>query len=165
MKFSSIEKIKILLSIGSFILYFYLTFIDMFRFLGLFLFILGGTQLALIYRNKIKKEITSDELTRLIDARAFQLSFIGTLIIIGFLQGGAFFSALMALFMDITNPKIGGTQYSILTSIGNLGDYSIGIVSGSLLVFFGYQRFFLYAAWVVGPALIVLYLVQEKWEK
>jgi MFS family permease len=84
--------------------------------------------------------------------------------IIGFLQGGAFFSALMALFMDITNPKIGGTQYSILTSIGNLGDYSIGIVSGSLLVFLGYQRFFLYAAWVIGPALIVLYLVQEKWE-
>ena len=84
--------------------------------------------------------------------------------IIGFLQGGTFFSALMALFMDITNPKIGGTQYSILTSIGNLGDYSIGIVSGSLLVFFGYQRFFLYAAWVIGPALIVLYLVQEKWE-
>jgi MFS family permease len=85
--------------------------------------------------------------------------------IIGFLQGGIFFSALMALFMDITNPKIGGTQYSILTSIANLGDYSIGIVSGSLLVFLGYQRFFLYSAWVVGPALIVLYLVKEKWEK
>ena len=85
--------------------------------------------------------------------------------IIGFLQGGAFFSALMALFMDITNPKIGGTQYSILTSIGNLGDYSIGIISGSLLVFLGYQRFFLYAAWVVGPALLVLYFVNEKWEK
>jgi len=85
--------------------------------------------------------------------------------IIGFLQGGTLFSALMALFMDITNPKIGGTQYSILTSISNLGDYSIGIVSGSLLVFFGYQRFFLYAAWIIGPALIVLYLVQEKWEK
>jgi len=85
--------------------------------------------------------------------------------IIGFLQGGAFFSALMALFMDITNPKIGGTQYSILTSIGNLGDYSIGIISGSLLVLLGYQRFFLYAAWVVGPALLVLYFVNEKWEK
>jgi len=85
--------------------------------------------------------------------------------IIGFLQGGATFSALMALFMDITNPKIGGTQYSILTSIANLGDYSIGIISGSLLVFLGYQRFFLYAAWVVGPALLVLYFVNEKWEK
>ena len=85
--------------------------------------------------------------------------------IIGFLQGGATFSALMALFMDITNPKIGGTQYSILTSITNLGDYSIGIISGSLLMLLGYQRFFLYAAWVVGPAIIVLYLIQEKWKK
>jgi MFS family permease len=85
--------------------------------------------------------------------------------IIGFLQGGVTFSALMALFMDITNPKIGGTQYSILTSIANLGDYSFGIISGSLLVFLGYQRFFLYAAWVVGPALLVLYFVNEKWEK
>ena len=85
--------------------------------------------------------------------------------IIGFLQGGSTFSALMALFMDITNPKIGGTQFSILTSIANLGDYSIAIVSGSLLMILGYQRFFLYAAWIVGPALLVLYLVKEKWEK
>jgi len=85
--------------------------------------------------------------------------------IIGFLQGGSTFSALMALFMDITNPKIGGTQFSILTSISNLGDYSIAIVSGSLLMILGYQRFFLYAAWIIGPALLVLYLVKEKWEK
>ena len=85
--------------------------------------------------------------------------------IIGFLQGATTFSALMALFMDITNPKIGGTQYSILTSITNLGDYSMGIISGSLLVFLGYHRFFLYAALIVGPALLVLYFVQEKCEK
>jgi len=85
--------------------------------------------------------------------------------IIGFLQGGSTFSALMALYMDITNPKIAGTQFSILTSIANFGDYSIAIVSGSLLVILGYQRFFLYAAWIVGPALLVLYLVKEKWEK
>ena len=83
--------------------------------------------------------------------------------IIGFLQGGSTFSALMALFMDITNPKIGGTQYSILTSITNLGDYGIGIVSGSLLMMLGYHRFFLYAALVVGPALLVLYFIEEKY--
>jgi MFS family permease len=85
--------------------------------------------------------------------------------IIGFLQGGTTFSALMALFMDVTNPKIGGTQYSILTSITNLGDYSMGIISGSLLVFLGYHRFFLYAALIIGPALLVLFFVHEKWEK
>jgi predicted MFS family arabinose efflux permease len=86
-------------------------------------------------------------------------------LLIGILQGGATFAALMALLMDITNPKIGGTQYSILTSITNLGDYSMGIISGSLLILLGYQRFFLYAAWVIGPSLLVLYFVNEKWEK
>jgi len=63
--------------------------------------------------------------------------------IIGFLQGGSTFSSLMALFMDITNPKIAGTQFSILTSIANFGDYSIAIVSGSLLVILGYVSFFM----------------------
>ena len=81
--------------------------------------------------------------------------------LIGLVQGGATFSALMALFMDITNPKIGATQYSILTSITNFGDYSIAIFSGFILMVLGYQRFFLYAAWIVGPALIVLYFVKE----
>ena len=85
--------------------------------------------------------------------------------IISFLQGGPTFSALMALFMDVTNPKIGGTQYSILTSIANLGDYSMGIISGSLIVFLGYHRFFLYAALIVGPALMVLYFVRERWKR
>jgi MFS family permease len=81
---------------------------------------------------------------------------------IGFLQGAACFSALMALFMDITNPTIGASQYSILTSISNLGDYSVAIVSGTLVLLLGYQRFFLYAGWVVGPALLLLYFVKEK---
>ena len=77
--------------------------------------------------------------------------------IIGFLQGGSTFSALMALFMDISNPKIGATQFSILTSISNFGDYSIAIFSGTLVLILGYQRFFLYTAWVVGPELLILF--------
>ena len=67
--------------------------------------------------------------------------------------------------MDITNPKIGGTQYSLLTSITNFGDYSMGILSGSLLVILGYDKFFLYAGWIVGPSLLVLYFIKERWEK
>lgn len=82
--------------------------------------------------------------------------------IIGFLQGGSCFSALMALFMDITNPKIGASQYSLLTSIGNFGDYAMGILSGTLVLILGYYRFFLYAAWIVGPALLLLYFITEK---
>ncbi len=85
--------------------------------------------------------------------------------LLGVLQGGVTFSTLMALFMDITNPKIGGTQFSLLTSITNFGDYSIAILSGSLLLFLGYTRFFLYAAWIVAPALLVLCFIKEHWEK
>jgi PAT family beta-lactamase induction signal transducer AmpG len=81
--------------------------------------------------------------------------------IIGFLQGGSVFSALMALFMDISNPKIGATQFSILTSITNFGDIGIGMISGSLVLILGYHRFFLYSAWIVGPALLILYFVKE----
>ena len=81
---------------------------------------------------------------------------------IGFLAGATHFSAMLALFMDITNPKIGATQYSILTSIANFGDIGIATISGTLVLMLGYTRFFLYAAWVIGPALLVLYFVKEK---
>lgn len=81
--------------------------------------------------------------------------------IIGFLQGASMFSAIMALFMDVTNPKIGATQFSILTSLANFGDYGIAMISGTLVLILGYSRLFLYSAWLVGPALIILYFVKE----
>jgi len=81
---------------------------------------------------------------------------------IGFLTGAALFAAMGALFMDITNPKIGATQYSILASITNFGEFGIAMISGMLVLMLGYNRFFLYAAWIIGPALLVLYFVKEK---
>ena len=68
---------------------------------------------------------------------------------------------MMALFMDVTNPKIGASQFGILTSITNFGDYSIAIFSGALVLILGYHRFFLYAAWLAGPALLILYFIEE----
>jgi AAHS family benzoate transporter-like MFS transporter len=82
--------------------------------------------------------------------------------IIGLLQGSALYAALAALAMDITNPKIGATQYSILTSVHNFGDIGISMISGSLVLILGYDRFFLYAALLVGPALLILYFVKDK---
>ena len=81
--------------------------------------------------------------------------------IIGFLQGGSGFAALFSLFMDITNPKIGASQFSLLTSIANIGDTIVPMISGTILLLLGYTRFFLYAAWIIGPALIILYFVKE----
>jgi predicted MFS family arabinose efflux permease len=81
--------------------------------------------------------------------------------IIGFLHGGASYAVVCALFMDITNPKIGATQYSILTSLANFGDIGIGAFSGTLVLMLGYSRVFLYTAWLVGPALLILYFIKE----
>jgi PAT family beta-lactamase induction signal transducer AmpG len=81
--------------------------------------------------------------------------------IIGFLMGGHS-TASCALFMDVTNPRIAATQYGIFTGIANVGLNGSGMVTGSLIVGLGFARTFLYAAWVFGPALLVLYLIKIK---
>jgi len=82
--------------------------------------------------------------------------------LIGLLQGGALYAALAALAMDIVNPKIAATQLSILMSVHNFGDIGVSILSGFLVIMMGYDKFFLLAAWIVGPALLILYFVKEK---
>ena len=81
--------------------------------------------------------------------------------IIGFLMGGHS-TVSCALFMDVTNPRIGATQYGILTGIANVGLNGAGMITGTLAVGFGFTRTFLYAAWVFGPALLVLYFIRIK---
>jgi len=82
--------------------------------------------------------------------------------IIGFIQGASVYSSLLALYMDNTNPKIGASQYSIYTSIANFGEIGIAMISGSLLIMIGYTKFFLWSAWVVGPAILLLYFIRTK---
>ncbi len=81
--------------------------------------------------------------------------------IIGFLQGG-YTSAVCAMFMDVTNPRIGATQYSIFISLFNFGIMSAMTISGSLYVMLGISRIFLYSAWIFGPVLLILYFIQLK---
>jgi PAT family beta-lactamase induction signal transducer AmpG len=82
--------------------------------------------------------------------------------IIGLLQGVIVYSALCALFMDVTNPKIGATQFSILTSMANFGEIGLGMFGGALVLILGYHRFFLYAALIAVPAILILHFVEEK---
>jgi len=79
--------------------------------------------------------------------------------IIGFLQGG-YTSPVCAMFMDVTNPRIGATQYSVFISLFNLGIFIAMTISGSLYDWLDISRVFLYAAWVFGPALVVLYFIR-----
>ena len=81
--------------------------------------------------------------------------------VIGFFSGG-WMAASCTLVMDITNPKIGATQYSILMSITNFGEEGIGTISGSLVVLLGFGRVFLFSAWMCGPALLILYFIRLK---
>jgi len=84
--------------------------------------------------------------------------------IIGFVQGGSF-TAFAAMLMDVTNPKIGATQFSILTSLANFGEMSAGAMSGSMVAILGFSKVFLYSAWALGPALLLLYFIKLKKQK
>ena len=78
---------------------------------------------------------------------------------IGFLMG-AHSTVSCALFMDITNPRISATQYGMFTGIANIGLNGGGMITGSLVAALGFSRTFLYAAWVFGPALLLLYFIR-----
>ncbi len=81
--------------------------------------------------------------------------------IIGFLMGGHS-TVSCALFMDITNPRIGATQYGIFTGIANIGLNGGGMVTGTLVAALSYSQTFLYASWVFGPTILVLYFIRLK---
>lgn len=79
--------------------------------------------------------------------------------ILGFLNGGLF-ATVLALCMDITNPSISATQFSLLISLTNAGELLGGAVSGTLISLLDFSRVFLYAAWILGPALLILYYIR-----
>ena len=64
--------------------------------------------------------------------------------------------------MDKTNPDIGATQYSVLTSLANFGEMGSGAISGSLVALLSFSQVFLYSAWVLGPALLILRFIKLK---
>lgn len=84
--------------------------------------------------------------------------------IIGFLMGG-YETVVCALFMDVTNPRVGATQYGIFTGLANLGINGIGMVTGSIVSSLGFSRTFLFAGWVCGPAILLLYFINLKKHK
>ena len=81
--------------------------------------------------------------------------------IIGFFNGGLY-TVLSALLMDVTNPKIGATQYSILTSLGNFGMTAGESSTGTMVSLLGFTRTFLYGALFFGPALLILKIIKLK---
>ena len=81
--------------------------------------------------------------------------------IIGILMGGHS-TVSCALFMDVTNPRIGATQYGIFTGLGNLGLNGGGMLTGTMVAALGFSRTFLFASWIFGPTMLVLYYIKLK---
>ncbi len=82
--------------------------------------------------------------------------------IIGFLFGGLY-ASVGALAMDLTNPRLAGTQFSIYMALLNVGEVGIGNgMAGILLDNLGYERVFLYAGLFYGLAILILYYVRLK---
>lgn len=71
-------------------------------------------------------------------------------------------ATFLAMAMDITNPRVGATQFSIITSISNIGEWFGSTISGTLVLMLGFSRVFLYSALIMGPALMILYFIRLK---
>ena len=82
---------------------------------------------------------------------------------IGLLTGASLYSSSCALMMDITNPNIAATEFSVLTSLYNVGEVLIGNATvGAMIAFFGFTGVFLYAGWFSAAALLVLYFIRSN---
>ena len=84
--------------------------------------------------------------------------------LIGFFFGG-YYVVSCALIMDVTNPLVAASQFSILTALFNLGELGIGHgVAGAMVESLGYGRVFLYSAIFYGTAILILYFFRFKEE-
>jgi len=84
------------------------------------------------------------------------------LFLIGSFFGFGVNAAIFSFYMDGTNPKIGGTQFSLYNGLANLGFDGAGIFVGSLFVLLGYNNTFLIAVLINIPSLILLHFINIK---
>jgi len=67
--------------------------------------------------------------------------------------------------MDITNPKIGASQFSIIASMINMGNVGIGAIAGTLVILIGFQNIFILAAILTIITISSLYFIKAEKEK
>jgi len=79
--------------------------------------------------------------------------------IIIFLFSG-FAASLHSFNMDATNPKIGGTQFSLYNGLANLGYIGAGTITGSIIAILGYNYMFILSGLVLLPPLIILHFIK-----
>jgi MFS family permease len=84
------------------------------------------------------------------------------LFLIGSFFGFGSNAAAFAFYMDGTNPRIGGTQFSLYNGLANLGFDGAGIFAGSLFVLIGYDNTILIAGLISIPPLILLHFIHIR---
>ena len=74
-------------------------------------------------------------------------------------------SATNAMYMDVTNPKISASHYSIFNSISVLGIVGTGALAGTMIAVLGYSYVFLFIGLSLIPPLMILYFIRlnKKW--
>jgi len=94
----------------------------------------------------------------------FSNSIVTTIVLIFIISffGYGVNAAILAFYMDATNPRLGGTQFSLYTGIANFGSEGAGIFTGSIIVLLGYNNMFLISGLVTIPPLILLYYINIK---
>jgi MFS family permease len=83
---------------------------------------------------------------------------IPTLILLGMLNfsWNGLYSSNVSLVMDIINPDVGASEFSIISSIANVGNVVPSALAGSLLVLIGFQNIFILSSVLVIPSLFIL---------
>ncbi len=79
---------------------------------------------------------------------------------IGIFMGGGLTSAQGAMFMDLTNPKVGATQFSLFSGFMGIGDVSGRIITGYLIVLLGFNNLFILSGLILIPPFILLRVIK-----
>jgi MFS family permease len=71
-------------------------------------------------------------------------------------------SAARAMYMDVTNPRIGATQYSVYNSLSSTGVIVSGMFAGTLIALLGNINIFIFTSLSIIPPLIILHFIKLK---
>ena len=77
-------------------------------------------------------------------------------------MGGGLASAQGAMLMDLTNPKVGATQFSLFSGFLGIGDVGGRMIAGFLIVLLGFGNLFIFSGLILILPLLILLTIQYK---
>ena len=82
-----------------------------------------------------------------------------TIILLGILDfvWNGMFPSNVSLLMDIINPKIAASEFSLISSCANIGGLISSSIAGTLVILIGFQNIFILSSLLVIPPIIILY--------